>query len=85
MDIKQFIQPKEYVFPTRMIDSLEIKIVSLTLFKDVTIVVNLYDKECCIKTECYTLSGEDYQHWNNDDNYILQYVFDKLGVVPLSV
>jgi len=48
---------------------------------------------CVVRAECkkgdgypemiqtYLLEGEEYSLWSSDDNYIINYVLDKLGLV----
>ncbi len=31
------------------------------------------------------LSGSDYEQWNNDDNYVVKYVCNKLGMLLPTV
>ncbi len=64
------------------IDRVLISIVGLTL-----------GVSCVVRAECkkgdgypemiqtYLLEGEEYLAWSNDDNYIINYVLDKLGLV----
>lgn len=44
--------------------------------------VYLYDiDDKIIDSSVIDIEGEDYLKWNNDDNYVIQYVANKLGVV----
>jgi hypothetical protein len=48
--------------------------------------VFLYDiNNMLISTSYITIEGEDYLNWSNDDNYVIQFVANKLGFVIVSV
>ena len=54
----------------------------LQLFTSVTLRVELFgDDSNLISIQYVTLSGDDYAGWNNDDNYIVDKVAEKLGLV----
>lgn len=47
--------------------------------------VYLYDiDDKIIDTSYVLLEGEDYLNWNNDDNYVIQYVANKLGFIIIA-
>jgi len=58
---------------------------SLTLFSTASFIVSLRDEnENIINTQLITLSTEQYQSWNNNDEYIITLVASILGVTPTA-
>ena len=48
--------------------------------------VFLYDiNNMLITTSYVTIEGEDYLNWSNDDNYVINFVANKLGFVIVSI
>lgn len=65
----------------RTISSFSIRVQQLDLFKSVSLVVMLFDTDGnIVETKFLTLEGEDYLGWNNDDQYIVNYVANKLNL-----
>ena len=78
-DYKILIQPATLT-KTEEITNIKINIMSLELFKSVTIVVSLLNNnDNIIDNKIIKLEGNDYLNWNNDDNYIKNIVLLKLG------
>ena len=61
----------------------------MNLFVGVHVSVSIYDSEQKkIDTRTVYLTGEDYMNWNNDDQYIINKVAEKLGftiVIPTPI
>jgi len=36
-----------------------------------------------MKIDTLVMEGEDYKNWNNDDQYIYNYVYSQLNITPL--
>ena len=57
----------------------------MNLFVGVNITVSIFDNtDKLIDTRSVYLSGEDYSNWNNDDQYIVNKVAEKLGFTILT-
>jgi hypothetical protein len=83
-DYKILIQPATLT-KTEEITNIKINIMSLELFKSVTIVVSLLNNnDNIIDNKIIKLEGNDYLNWNNDDNYIKNTVISKLGYTLLE-
>jgi hypothetical protein len=67
-----------YVKPPVNITNIEIRVLQLELFTNVRINVVLLSNTEYIDMVSYILTGTDYTNWNNDDNYIVDYVLNKL-------
>lgn len=77
------VQPKE-IIETKIIGYFKICIINLELFNSVSFQVQLFQSDdTFIRTECYTLTGNDYLNWSNDDNYIINYVANSLNLVRM--
>jgi hypothetical protein len=56
----------------------------MNLFVGVHVSVSIFDSEKTkIDTRTVYLTGEDYMNWNNDDQYIINKVAEKLGFTIL--
>ena len=62
------------------VSSFRVTVVSLELFKSVTLNVQFFDeKNVIVDIKTVQISGTDYTNWNNDDNYIINYIATKYG------
>jgi hypothetical protein len=69
----------------KTITSFNVRVQQLELFKSVSLIVMLFDTDgIVIDTKFMTLEGQDYLAWNNDDQYILNYVANKLNLTLSS-
>ena len=60
-------------------NTISIDVIDLKLFEYVKIVCTLYNTDNLpIDTRMYVLTGDDYNNWSNDDNYIVGYCKKKL-------
>jgi len=84
MFFKQNIKPKPFVYPVRIVNSVEIQIVNLILFQSVSILVSLYDEENnIIENKYLTIDGDDYQNWSNNDQFLIDLVLTKMDLEEL--
>ncbi len=74
------IEPLEIVNIRRK-TSFSISVISIRLFHSVTLAVNFFDENnVYVDRTDVTVSGEDYANWGADDNYLINYVINKIGV-----
>ena len=61
-------------------DRFKIKNFDLKLNESVSIIILLYPVNPEQSVECRTIEikGPDYEAWSNDDNYIIEYIKNKL-------
>ena len=79
-----FIEPSTQTV-TNIITSFTVTVSDVTLFTCANLTVNLYNADPLLVDTVYmTLSGDDYNNWANDDDYVIQYVATKLGFVITS-
>lgn len=77
------IKTKEFT-ETKKADKIRINITNLELFESVSFQVMIFtNDEEYIKTECFCLRDNDYKNWASDDNYIINFVMNKLGLIKL--
>jgi hypothetical protein len=70
-----------YVTPVRYVNSFRYSVRSFELSVQITFSVFLYDENGqYLDISLITLTGDDYNAWGNDDNYIKIYIADKLGL-----
>ena len=68
---------------TRSITSFDVEITRLVLFSSVDMLVTLKDANGdYVAHRMFTLAGEEYLAWNNDDSYIVTKVEEKLHADP---
>ena len=81
MNIKHEIEPASFTFPIRIIYSFEIQVLHLVLFQSVTVMITLYDENNSpIDNKMITIDGDDYLNWSNNDNWLIDYVLNKLNL-----
>lgn len=94
MSSLQFVAPSEPIEGTEInpttitetknlaVSFFEVRVMSLELFKSVSIMVTLKDADGnFVGIRNYTLEGADYLGWNNDDAYLINWVAAKLGFI----
>lgn len=78
------IEPSVYT-TSRTIVSFTVSVIDLQLFNSVTLSVTTFDSQrLVVNSTNIVLSGSDYLAWNNDDQYIINYVAEKLGFTVSS-
>jgi hypothetical protein len=61
------------------ISNFKVKVIDLQLFERVSLVVILIDNDGVIQDQkFYTLTGDEYKNWAEDDAFIVQYVKKQL-------
>ena len=80
------IQPYDFV-TTQQVCSFKIDRIELTLFKQAILTIMLLNQSGgLVDIKVLQMNGRDYEQWNNDDNYVVEFVMNKLGFVkPISV
>lgn len=77
------IEPKEDVVK-RELSSITISVEEVELFKSAKLVVAYFDQNgSFVKFDRFSIEGEDYTNWSNDDQYIYDYVYARLNITPL--
>ena len=73
---------------TKVITSFTVNVMRLELFQSVTVNAMLYGADGnFIEVKTLTLSGQDYLDWNNNDQYLIDKIAEKLGftIAPVVV
>ena len=65
---------------TNIVNNIKIQVINLVLFTSVSLSVGLYTNKLLVENQKLMLIGDDYNNWMNDDNYIITYVLNKLGL-----
>lgn len=75
------VQIKEQaVVRTDLIKSFSMTILSVELYKSVSIVVSLYDiNDNMVNSKMMYIEGEEYEQWGTSDTYLVQLVATKMG------
>lgn len=79
------MDPKNYIIDPPIeekiyITNFSINILELILFKSVKVQALMRDNyNRIIKSPIYLLTGDDYNAWSNDDEYIVDYVKARLS------
>jgi hypothetical protein len=75
------IQPYDFV-TTQQVCSFKIDRIELTLFKQAILTIMLLNKSGgLVDIKVLQMNGHDYEQWNNDDNYVVEFAMNKLGFV----
>lgn len=65
---------------TKTVTSFKVHVVNVELFTSVTVAVSLFnDVGAIVGSRCYVIGGDEYLAWNNDDQYLINLVAQKLG------
>ena len=78
-DIKVNIEDYNFV-QSSVVNNIKIKIMNVDLFKSITICVSLLTNNKNVDNKILKITGEEYNNWGNDDNYIINLVLTKLGL-----
>ena len=65
---------------TSVINNIQINILKIELFKSMTLSVSLLSNNKIIDSKMMIISGDEYNNWSNDDNYIVNLVLTKLNL-----
>jgi hypothetical protein len=69
---------------TNIINNIKINVNIMILFQSVSLIVNLFHNKQLIDNAYLELTGDDYTNWGNDDQYIIDYVLNKLNFTQLD-
>jgi hypothetical protein len=64
--------------PDLNFDSMTVQVMSVNLGISASFIVFLYNNSVLIATRNYTMSGEDYANWGNDDQSVYTWVAAQL-------
>lgn len=79
---KIYVEPKEFT-TIRVANYVSIRIVNLKLGEFVECFVNIYEENNNnFETKLIRIDGEEYDAWGNDDNYLLNLLLSKVGLIP---
>lgn len=68
------------IIKTNIANNIKISTVNVVLFTSITLRVGLYTNNILVDNQMITLSGQEYNDWGNDDNYIVNTVLTKLNL-----
>jgi len=68
------------IVTTNTINNIKIHVQNLALFTSVTLTIGLYQNNTLLDNRMLLLTGSDYTNWADDDNYIITYVLNALGL-----
>lgn len=76
------IQTKEFV-TVRTCNKVAIFVQNIVLFQKAEIHVHFLDENgVCIEYQIVFMEGDDYAAWSNDDQYVITWTLNKLGLSP---
>jgi hypothetical protein len=76
------LNPQE-ITSVKTINSVYIDVSSMVLGHSVTLSCYLKsDPNTVVEVKHLRIEGEEYKNWGNDDSYLLNLVFTKLGITP---
>lgn len=78
------VQDYPYVV-SNTINNVRISIGQVILFKSVHINALLMQNNNLIESKFFTITGDEYANWSNDDQYLVDLVMSKLGLTPTIV
>jgi hypothetical protein len=80
--MSQNIVPQDYV-ETNKIVRIEIQVSNVILKTSATFRVNSFgENDKFIKLDYITITGDEYNAWGSDDDYIINLICQKLGYTP---
>jgi len=80
--MSQNIVPQDYV-ETNKIVRIEIQVSNIILKTSATFRVNSFNEnDKFIKLDYITITGDEYNAWGSDDDYIINLICQKLGYTP---
>ena len=80
-EIKIKVQDSTYT-KTMIINNITIRTNRLSLFNSISLGVTLFSDNILVENKIIDITGEDYANWGNDDQYIVNFVLNKLGLTP---
>lgn len=73
------VQDFSYV-KTNTINNISIRVSSIELFKNISLIVSLFENTTLIDNKSIIITGTEYDNWGSSDTYIIDLVLDKLGL-----
>ena len=67
---------------TNTVNNIKISVLSVELFKNIVLRVSMFADKTIVENKILKVEGEDYANWGNDDQYIVNYCLNKLGLTP---
>jgi hypothetical protein len=64
--------------PDLTFDNMTVQVMSINLGISATFNVFLYNGNLMVATRVYTMTGEDYNNWGNDDQYVYTWIIEQL-------
>ena len=64
--------------PDLVFTKMTIQVMNIVLGKSASFIAYLYNDETMVSTKSYTMEGEDYANWGNDDQYVYNWVSNQL-------
>jgi hypothetical protein len=83
-DIIVNVQDFPYVV-SNTINNVRISVGQVILFKSVHINALLLQDNNLVESKFFTITGDEYNNWSNDDQYLVDLVMSKLGMTPINV
>jgi hypothetical protein len=84
MKAVQPIQPYDQI-TVKVIYGFDVEVNTVILNTSARLSVRLYDQNnTIVNVQTMELTGEDYSNWNNDDQYIINKVAEKLGFIMVT-
>jgi hypothetical protein len=81
MEKIELINPYSIV-RTFIVTSFKIELINIILFKSATFRILLYnDVDDLLEVSTITLEEENYLNWNNDDQYVIDYIKTQLNIL----
>jgi hypothetical protein len=77
------VQDSQYV-KTNTINKVIIRIANIELFSNVTVIASLFENNTLVDNKVFKIEGQEYTDWSNDDQYIVDLVLGKLGMLPAA-
>lgn len=74
------VNPPAVKVITQEIYSFTITSIFVNVFSSATVNVRLFDdKNVSLASKSFVLSGEDYAQWNNDDQYLINWITQQIS------
>ena len=64
--------------PNLVFNNMTVRVMNVTLGTSASFLVLLFNGDALVTTKNYTMEGEDYANWGNDDQYIYSWILTKL-------
>ena len=76
-----FVSIEDTSYGGQIANRIGIKIKSMSLFRNVVVVVCILRNGLLLDTTLLKIEGNDYHEWQGDDSYLVQLILNKLGFV----